>query len=175
MTNPSKALILDVDGVVSAVHPTGTTAWGDNVVAGYVFGPVMVSAQLCERLDLLARTPGMRCWWLTSWTTEMRAAMHPFPGKRWPVVADQADVPDAGRTWWKLAALDAWLDLRTEVADLAWCDDQLRGGRPSAVRRRLGARGLEPLLLTPRTSVGLTPDHLDLLEAWAEDRPRGRT
>jgi hypothetical protein len=164
MPPPRNALIVDVDGVVSPVH--GRTAWGDDVTAGNVFGPVLVSPGLCARLDDLANTPGLSCWWLTSWSVKMRAAMRPFPGRRWPVVADQSQAPMRGRTWWKLAALEIWLGQHAEVLGLAWCDDDLRGGRPAAVRRRIAARGIDPLLLAPRTSLGLTPEHLDLLEAW---------
>ncbi|MFC4785226.1 HAD domain-containing protein [Nocardioides sp. MAHUQ-72] len=165
MPPPRKALIVDVDGVVSPVH--GRTAWGDDVTAGNVFGPVLVSPRLCARLDDLAQTPGLSCWWLTSWSIKMRTAMHPFPGRGWPAVADPAQAPMGGRTWWKLAALETWLDQHAEMLALAWCDDDLRGGRPRAVRRRLASRGLEPLLLSPRTEVGLTPAHLDQLESWA--------
>jgi hypothetical protein len=36
----ARAMIVDVDGVISPVH--GLTEWGDDVVAGNVFGPVLV-------------------------------------------------------------------------------------------------------------------------------------
>ncbi|MFC4787373.1 HAD domain-containing protein [Nocardioides sp. MAHUQ-72] len=168
MSSPRKALILDVDGVVSPVH--GNTAWGDEVIAGHVFGPVAVSPAMCERLDLLGHAADLGCWWLPSWSAEMRARMDPFPGRGWPAIAEEPNASTIGRTWWKVTAVEAWLDRHPATRALAWCDDQLRGGRPSAVRRRLGDRGLEPLLLSPRTSLGLTPAHLDLLEAWAYDR-----
>lgn len=56
MTSATKALVLDVDGVVSPVF--GHTAWGDDIVAGHLFGPVFVSPTMCQPLDRLAAHPG---------------------------------------------------------------------------------------------------------------------
>jgi hypothetical protein len=164
----TRAVVVDVEGVVSPVH--GHTAWGDDVVAGNVFGPVYTSPAMCRRLDELALVPGVSCWWLTSWTPQMRARMDPFPGRDWPVVADQPSVgsgPGRGR-WWKPEALEAWLARHGDVTAIAWCDDHLRpGARAAAVRRRLASRGVDALLIAPDTAVGLTPDHLAALTAWA--------
>jgi hypothetical protein len=163
---PTRAVIVDVDGVVSPVGDTATP-WNDDVVAGHVFGPVTVSPTLCTRLDALAATPGVSCWWLTSWTTQMRQSMHPFPGPHWPVVADgpQAAATDDG--WWKLQALESWLNSHPEVASVAWCDDHLRSDHRAAAQRSLAARGVRSLLISPRTNAGLTPAHLRRLEEWA--------
>lgn len=166
-SQPIRAVIVDVDGVVSPVHGAGT-AWGDDVVAGRVFGPVIVSPTMCTRLDQLNRVPGVDCWWLTSWDAEMRERMDPFPGREWPVITDLADAWVKARGWWKFDAVGAWLDRNPQVQGLAWCDDHLRGGRPPAIRRRLAQRGIDPLLLTPKVEVGLTPEHLDQLDAWAK-------
>lgn len=167
MTNPVKVVVVDVDGVVSAVHPTAPT-WGDEVVAGTVFGPVMVSPMLCRRLDSLAAVPGVECVWLTSWDEDMRAGMDPFPGPGWVTVAGPEEaltMPDDA--WWKLTALEGWLDTHPEVTAVAWCDDHLRGGRPAAIRRRFAARGVDVLFVRPASAVGLTPGDLDTIETWA--------
>jgi hypothetical protein len=164
-----RVLVLDVDGTVSPFAPE-RLVWGDEVVAGTVFGPVRLSPSLCQRLDRLNTIPGVACWWLTSWTTGMRAAMNPFPGRDWPVIAEPPVAGVTGRTWWKLTAVETWLPAHSEIRALAWCDDQLRGGRPAAVRRRLAGRGTEPLLLAPQAHTGLTPEHLKRLEAWAAPR-----
>jgi len=79
-----RAVVVDVDGVVSAVAPEQALPWGDEVEAGTVFGPVLVSPALCDRLDALAEILGVSCWWLTSWTAQMRARMNPLPGAHWP-------------------------------------------------------------------------------------------
>jgi hypothetical protein len=168
----SRVVIVDVDGVVSAVKPrSDVLPWGDERVVGNVFGPVLVSPTLRERLDSLNQLSDVSCWWLTSWNSEMRASMVGLPGVAWPVIAEP-DLSLGGGSrsrWWKLSAVEMWLDGHPEVRDVAWCDDHLRGGRPSAVRRRFAARGLNPpLLLAPSTGVGLTPTDLGRLELWAD-------
>lgn len=165
-------VIMDVDGVVSAVHPEAPT-WGDEVEVGRVFGPVLVSAALTARLSALHAPPQVECWWLTSWTSEMRASMTAFPGRDWGVIAEP-DTQSRSRGWWKLSAVVEWLSDRPEVRSIAWCDDHLRGGRPRVVRIALAGQGVEDVLLTsPRTDVGLTPDHLAGLERWASVRRHG--
>lgn len=181
LTCTTRVVIVDVDGVVSAVHPQpGALPWGDEHEVGNVFGPVLTSPTLRMRLDALRRLPDVSCWWLTSWSTEMRLSMTGFPGTEWPVIAEPdlraEPVLAGGRRgrWWKLAAVEEWLDEHPEVRDVAWCDDHLRGGRPAAVRRRFVDRGLNaPLLLAPATSVGLAATDVDRLEAWAS-RPTTR-
>ena len=180
-----KALVLDVDGVVSPVH--GTTLWGDDVVAGRVFGPVLVSANLCLRLDTLAQEPRVQPWWLTDWDAEMRSDMQPFPGASWPVVAD----PDEGRIraheragnrwdlmpWWKWWALDAWLDENSDISAIVWCDDDLsrtlnleEAHGPATPTRadfcaaRLDERGISALLVAPDPEHGLSPHELAQIE-----------
>ena len=162
-------VIVDVDGVVSAVHPE-VPAWGDETEVGRVFGPVKVSATLSSRLDALHALPGVECWWLTSWSSEMRAGMRTFPGQTWGVIAEPP-AQSVSRGWWKRQALSAWLAGRPDVNAVAWCDDHLRGGRPRAVRRVLAEHGVDDvLLLAPLTSVGLTPEHVVRLEGWAASR-----
>lgn len=128
------ALVVDVDGVVSAVHPPGDV-WGDEVTAGHLFGPVRVSPTLCRRLDRLAALPHVEPLWLTSWPAESRRRMDPFPGRTWETLRVVEDAGDAGVTnlpadvdrlgWWKWDALRAWLHTHREVRSLVWCDDHL--------------------------------------------------
>jgi len=186
----TKALILDIDGVVSPVH--GHTAWGDDVVAGNVFGPAYVSPTMCARLDTIAEDPDLECAWLTDWNQQMRDTMDPFPGTRWPAVADPVEGLDVARQrageawnecrWWKWWALDAWLEARPAITTLVWCDDHL--ARPlldhhdeydveqgAATRRDaftgwLSARGIAALLIAPATNTGLTPAHVDQIERF---------
>jgi hypothetical protein len=168
---PAKpAAIFDVDGVISPVH--GHTAWGDDVVAGNVFGPAYTSPGMCARLDDLPRSARtLSCWWLTSWSAEMRARMDPFPGRAWPTIADPW-FPSRSRRWWKLEAVEDWLARHQDVDAVAWCDDDLRPpARSAAVRRRLAKHGVAVLLIAPDLAVGLTPSDLDRLTAWANGRP----
>lgn len=123
------ALVMDVDGVISPVHPDGDV-WGDEVTAGHLFGPVRVSPTLCRRLDALALLPNVVPMWLTSWSAESRLRMDPFPGRSWAVLAEQGEsrgsVLDEDRLgWWKWNALREWLHQHPEVRSLVWCDDHL--------------------------------------------------
>jgi hypothetical protein len=160
---------MDVDGVVAPVH--GKTAWGDDVVAGRLFGPVLVSPTLCARLDVIAAAPDVTGFWLTDWPPEARARMDPFPGRDWASIARPPPSP-TGRTWTKWPAIQAWLDDHPEITTLVWCDDHLNRTRRATVRSRLGERGVRNLLLTPATSVGLTPQHLVKVAAMLGDSPR---
>jgi hypothetical protein len=171
---PTAVVIVDVDGVVSAVHPKAPI-WGDEADAGRVFGPVLVSATLSARLNALHALPGVECWWLTSWSSEMRVAMRDFPGQDWGVIAEPPSRLGS-RGWWKLDAVVEWLSAHPDVKSIAWCDDHLRGGRPRKVRMVLAGRGVEDVLLeAPRTNVGLTPEHLARLEGWVASRTHGTT
>lgn len=123
------ALVVDVDGVVSAVHPDGDV-WGDEVTAGNLIGPVRVSPTLCRRLDELGALPHVVPLWLTSWSAESRTRMDPFPGRNWAAVAEQEDFGDAELDedrlgWWKWDALREWLEQHRDVRYLVWCDDYL--------------------------------------------------
>ncbi|WP_028650217.1 HAD domain-containing protein [Nocardioides halotolerans] len=197
---PARALIVDVDGVVSPVH--GHTAWGDDVVAGEVFGPVLVSPTLCRRLDQLAARPDLTTWWLTSWPAQLRDRMDPFPGRTWPQITSQLDDPgNPHPDWWKWTALMRWLDQQRAVNRLAWCDDHLtdthlaetteldelddasgltssQGDHTaygiSTIRMTLAGHGIEPLLLAPRTSVGITPAQMTRLERFLTRASPGR-
>jgi hypothetical protein len=154
----NRALVLDVDGVVSPVH--GKTAWGDDVVAGTLFGPVLVSPTLCARLDeITAAAPDLAGFWLTDWFPETRARMDACPGRSWASIARPASTP-TGRTWTKWPAMQAWLDDHPEVTTLVWCDDHLTRSRRATIRTRIEERGVRTLLVAPDTSVGLTPQHL---------------
>jgi hypothetical protein len=157
------ALVVDVDGVVSPIG--GHTAWGDDVVAGDVFGPVYTSPTMCARLDRLAAQPGVTCWWLTSWSEQMRTAVAPFPGRSW-VDFGTAEEPLPPSRWWKLQALQQWLGSHDEIRSLAWCEDHLSPSRTEVTKRWLTHRGVESLLIAPDTSVGLTPHDLADLETW---------
>lgn len=150
------------------------------MTAGHLFGPVLVSPALIGHLDAMAELPGVTCLWLTDWSPEMRAAMDPFPGRRWPSL-HRENAPAGDRGWWKLAALEAWLSSRVaedravgpeaSFGSVVWLDDDLRpGGRAAACRRRLGALGVEVLLVAPRTELGITPEEMSTVGEWVATR-----
>lgn len=181
------AVVMDVDGVVSPVH--GKSEFGDDVIAGHLFGPVSVSATVCRDLDQLSAQPGATFVWLTDWRTDMRAAMNPFPGHDWDTIADpdnglQDAIVRAGdrwgeMPWWKWWALDVWLNTHPQIRTLVWCDDHLsrtasieegEGPQPRPVRTRgemavtcLAERGVHAVSIAPNSAHGLTLDDLELI------------
>lgn len=185
--NTALAVVMDVDGVVSPVH--GKTLFGDDVVAGHLFGPVHVSPTVCRELDQLSARPGATFVWLTDSRTDMRAAMNPFPGQDWDTIADPDDglqdaIVHAGdrwgeMPWWKWWALDVWLDAHPEIRTLVWCDDHLsrpanseEGEEPQPTPGRtrgqmavtyLAERGVHAVPIAPNSAHGLTRDDLELI------------
>lgn len=189
---PSAAVVMDVDGVVSPVH--GRTDWRDDVVAGWAFGPVSVSPELCRRLDAITSRPDVVGVWLTDWDAQMRAGAEPFPGRSWCAIErpdiEPNDPSQAGPTWWKAPALFKWLDQHPTVTTIIWADDHL--GRPGDARLNLddvehGAptrasvlarsfknRGIAAQLVVPETSVGLTRADVASIEAAVDAAQRTR-
>lgn len=178
---PRAALVVDVDGVVSPVH--GRTDWGDDVVAGRVFGTVYVSPEMCRRLDQLATLPDVCAIWLTDWDAEMRATMDPFPGRDWTAIERPWDERDAAQEtgrWWKAAALLNWLDTHSRIRTLVWADDHLAKPhdrllpaeevsfgattRAVALTRLFNDRGIANHMIAPDTTVGLTRAQLHRIE-----------
>lgn len=152
-------LYLDVDGVVCPFGATGTSPWGSawNLAnAGML--EVAYAAELVDGLNHLARLPGLRCVWLTSW--EGMAAEYLCPaigldGGQWPCL--RAGGEGTGESWWKLSALQK--DLADNTPDgVVWIDDQLRYENEA----RAWARFLGPriLLVSPDPRLGISPAEL---------------
>lgn len=168
-------VVVDVDGVTSPVH--GGTAWTDDIEVGDVFGPVVVSPALVAHLDALDTVPGVTCLWLTDWTPKMRARMQLFPGRNWPRLK-RGDQPAGSRSWWKFAALHAWLtglaaNLPKEefFGSLVWLDDDLDTLTiRAACQRLLRPLGLETLLVAPRPGLGVTPAEMVRVGEWVKGR-----
>jgi hypothetical protein len=188
-------MVMDADGVVSPIH--GSTAWGDDVQAGQLFGPLWVSPTVCCRLDRIASLPHVIPVWLTSWPPELRQVMSPFPGHDWPDAGLRADHTNDEGGWWKWNVLWRWLTDHDRIDRLAWCDDHLtpthlaqvgrrsdparppegyppdlnEGPGPAAICRDLKLRGITPLLIAPETTTGLTPAHVEALERFVRGDP----
>jgi hypothetical protein len=56
--------------------------------------------------------------------------------------------------------MSAWVDDHPEIRTLVGCDDHLTRSRRATIRPRFQERAVRTLLITPATSVGLTPRHL---------------
>lgn len=158
-------LYLDVDGVVCPFGAVGRTPWGSGwKLADVGMLDVAYAGELVDGLNHLARQPGVRCVWLTSW--ESMAADYLCPaigldGGHWPCLS--AEGAGTGAGWWKLSALQN--DLADNVPDgIVWIDDQLRyEDQALAWARFLGAR---ILVVSPDPRLGITPSELASVSAF---------
>ncbi|MDQ0769219.1 hypothetical protein QF031_001968 [Pseudarthrobacter defluvii] len=161
----ARTLYLDVDGVVCPFGPEGTTGWGSawqRAEAGLL--PVAFAAELVAGLNALARTPGLRCVWLTSW--EELAPQYLCPavglvGTDWPYLA--AVGPGSGTGWWKLRAIQADVE-NTGPGAFAWVDDQLAFEAEAQQWARILGRRV--LTVSPHPRHGITPAELNRLRSF---------
>lgn len=158
-------LYLDVDGVVCPFGPTGHTPWGSrwNLANAGVL-EVVYAGELVDGLNEMARLPGVRCVWLTSW--EGMAAEYLCPairldGGRWPCLT--AEGGGTGEGWWKLAALQE--DLSANTPDgIVWIDDQLQYEQEA--NEWAGFLGERILMVSPDPRRGISPAELAAVSAF---------
>jgi hypothetical protein len=160
-------LYLDVDGVVCPFGASGKTPWGSGwSLANAGMLEVAFAGELVDGLNRLARLPGLRCVWLTSWEDMAPQYLCPaigLAGGRWWSWLTAAGA-GSGDGWWKLTALQE--DLDTSPPDgIVWIDDQLRYEREAqAWAAFLGAR---ILVISPDPRVGISPAELEAVTAFA--------
>jgi hypothetical protein len=157
-------LYLDVDGVVCPFGPTGTSPWGSAwSVANAGMLEVAYAGELVAGLNGLARLPGLRCVWLTSWEDMAPRYLCPalgLDGGRWPWLV----AAGAGEGWWKLAALQEDVAATTPNG-IVWIDDQLRYEQDAqAWADILGAR---ILAISPDPRRGISPAELAAVTGFA--------
>ncbi|WP_308215263.1 HAD domain-containing protein [Pseudarthrobacter sulfonivorans] len=157
-------LYLDVDGVVCPFGATGTTPWGSAwSLANAGMLEVAYAGELVAGLNGLARLPGLRCVWLTSWEDMAPRYLCPavgLDGRQWPWLTAESGT---GEGWWKLAALQE--DVATTApAGIVWIDDQLRYEPDAqAWAAILGAR---ILAVSPDPRRGISPAELAAVSAF---------
>jgi len=143
---------VDVDGVISlfgfdhADPPAGCPVTIDGT-------PHWLSKGAGARLVRLART--FECVWCTGW--EDRAEDHLPYHLGLPGGWSHLTLGDG----WKLAAIDAQIP---SERPLAWIDDT----HDDVSRAWASARAGPTLLVSTDPAVGLTDDHVSLLEVWAQ-------
>jgi hypothetical protein len=157
--NQVPLLLVDVDGVISlfGFDPADPPAGYPVAVDGT---PHWIAAGAGPRLIRLART--FECVWCTGW--EERAEEHlphllGLPGG-WRHLSFGPVDGDWRRGHWKLAAIEAFAG---DHRPAAWIDDTHDEVCTSWVAARPGPT----LLVSTDPAVGLSDDHVELLEAWA--------
>lgn len=162
----SVTLYLDVDGVVCPFGASGKTPWGSSwSLANAGMLEVAFAGELVDGLNRLARLPGLRCVWLTSWEDMAPQYLCPaigLAGVRWSWLT--AAGAGSGDGWWKLTALQQDLDTSTPDG-IVWIDDQLRYEREAqAWAAFLGER---ILVISPDPRMGISPAELEAVTAFA--------
>jgi hypothetical protein len=161
---------LDVDGVLNAVW-AGSTApkwgWADlslrtELILGF---PITWSAQLIDRLNVLAERPHVHFHWLTTWFYDAPNVLCDrigLQGQDWPVLgAEEVHSPRAMTHWWKLPAARAAAE--ASGRRVLWIDDDLLDLRALEWAKTLGDR---IMLVLPSTRVGITKDMMTTIEEW---------
>jgi hypothetical protein len=156
MTKP--LLLIDVDGVISlfgfdpSAPPPGRFVLVDGI-------PHFLSAGAGAHLRELAADYELA--WCTGWEEKANEHLPPALGLPGPLPhLTLGDPTVAGNGHWKLAAIDRFAGPSRPVA---WLDDVHGESCESWASLRRGPT----LLLTTDPAVGLTPQHVRDLQAWA--------
>lgn len=158
--------LLDVDGVVNAVHPWGADHLGDTYTTGTMTidggrYPMTWSPALIDRIRDLHTAGVVEVRWATGWCVW---AHH---------LETLWNLPRLGRAFTTAVVGDALTDAKLAAARwvlaegrrLVWTDDlDLPAGR--TVLRELTWDG-RALLIAPDRAVGLLPADMDRIEAFA--------
>lgn len=160
--------LLDVDGVLNAVtREPVLSEWDDMTLtrasANGRSWPIWYSPALIARINALVEMDRVEVRWLTTWTHD--AAQHLSPvigldGAEWGVVERR---PPTSYRWWKLEAAQRVMD-EEGVRPLVWTDDDLRYER--LAMHWLNAEVEHYMAISPKPHIGLTPRHLDAIEAY---------
>lgn len=172
--------LLDVDGVLNAVTPAPDptvwprAAWLDtSATADGARFPICAARPVLDFLSEVHVAGAAEIRWHTTWQHDAVTTLAPALGlPELPVQpAPEFHAPAAvgygglarGPAWWKLPAAERVVG--EERRALLWTDDDLMFERGTA---GLGAvdRCADRLLISPQTSLGLTPRHLREIRAW---------
>lgn len=160
-------IYLDVDGVLNAVTRK-IPDWGWDThrtkrVNGY---PITWSPDLIEVLNVVAATPGIGVYWLTTWCHDapekLAHALGIQHGDEWPVVGYEHWRRSVGLPWWKHLAIVEHLE--GFDGPVLWIDDD-HGADPACVAWLSGQPQI--LAMAPSTGVGITRDEAAIIRRFA--------
>ncbi len=166
MADMSPVWLLDVDGVINANRP----GWGGQPMREQVWSrfdgnPYLLqwAPALVDRIRTLHLDKTVEVRWCTTWCPEVDQLerLWSLPALRSSLTANPLP---RGMECWPLK-LAAAVEVLAEGRPLIWTDDE---AIPMAgpARDALTSAG-RTLLIAPRPSRGLQPDHLSLIEAFA--------
>ena len=166
----------DADGVYNAhtdhhfdVAPRSASGWDGNwhpMKIGGAF-PGWWSEDLVAETNRLTGYPLVRPKWLTAWEEgapqQLAPALSIADGENWPVVAGVEYDDPANWRWWKLDAIKKDLTASRPEAFI-WIEDGVPFD-PNTVGW-LQTVAIPHLVISPKTAVGVTRDHITEIEAF---------
>jgi HAD domain in Swiss Army Knife RNA repair proteins len=171
VTDPPPVLLLDVDGVLNAVHPDLPKGWRRGTYNGYVLS---WDPTVTERLRRLHESGRVEIQWLTTWTEKADQLLaEPMGLPRGLRTHSRQDVLPTGfigrlggaSGWWKLAAARAVAEAEPGRR-IVWIDDDLAD--QAADTSEWLAANEHVLVVAPDLYAGLTHAELDRVEAWLD-------
>lgn len=159
-------VLFDVDGVWNIFPSPSEWGWQCAPTISKVIGfPITYSQDLIDRVHELVARPDVHAHWLTTWMERAPQDLCPalgIDGAEWPVLGEISYSLGKG-PWWKLTAVQR----HAEATDrrIVWIDDDLAFDEEACDWVRANDRVLG---ISPRTSVGLTAAHLDIIERFIE-------
>jgi hypothetical protein len=171
---PSPVLFLDVDGVLNAVsrYPDRQVwqNWEQAEVPNRIGTfPVLWSPSVTCRIASWVERALVSVLWLTTWLDDANGPLRETLGlPEFPVLGSHLSEDPAlpsgsrGLRWWKADLVEEHLAAHPGTP-FVWLDDHLRV--MLALQTRLSAQH-DCLLIGPASHVGLTPQHLQSVEAW---------
>lgn len=163
MTTPREPplWLLDVDGVVNAIHPE-LHPWPDMTCFRARGFTIRFSPTLLGRIAALHHAGRVEVRWLTTWWDTANVHLAATFGLPQLLVANTEAEFHARHQWWKLPVAQR---LAAETGRrLVWTDDDLRHV-PDAAEWAAG-QGDRVLLVCPDAYLGLTPEDLRGIESW---------
>jgi hypothetical protein len=165
-------LLLDVDGVLNAVHPDLPEGWRRGTYNGYVLS---WDPTVTTRLREWHESGRVELQWLTTWTERADQLLAEPMGLPRGLRTHSRDgvLPTGfgGRLvgasgWWKLAAARAVAEAEPDRR-IVWVDDDLAD--QAADTGEWLAANAQVLVVAPDLFAGLTHAELDRVEAWLAD------
>jgi hypothetical protein len=172
MTKP--VWFVDVDGVINVLvdyvnkpHLDSCSDWETIDVNGYtiVFSPTLVESvnALSETIDIVFLTT-----WVESAVNNLAPALglniKNFLRSDGSNSSFEYQGNDASKRWWKLNGI---LDhINNDHRPFVWVDDDMSNEVKRAILGRAAFEGVENLLITPNSKIGLTEQHIGIIEAF---------
>ena len=159
-------VFLDVDGVLNVVGaalpgPDTFTDFRKTRCMGFriVFSPEMGRRLAALDADIV---------WLTTWREHANKWIAPLFG--WPKRELLDGDEDGAVGWWKSGAVYGYVT--EHQRPFVWLDDDLRFAERLGEVEWLAGCAVPHLSISPSTSVGLRPSHLDQIEQFVAEHHR---